>query len=158
MSILFDFSLLYFLNFTSPVGTINNDDALSLSINDVTVSEGNNGSTDAVFTVTLSNASAAPVSVDFASSDGTATVADNDYTAVNGTLTIPAGQSTGTITVQINGDARDELNTETYSVTLSNPTGGLDGTPTLADPQGQGSLRPTRPQVDGSSGLRPSAA
>src|SRR6185295_14876694 len=63
--------------------TITDDDAQpSISINDVTVVEGNNGTTNAVFTVTLSNPSASTVTVDYATSDGSATTADNDYVAI----------------------------------------------------------------------------
>ena len=60
------------------------------SINDVAVLEGNAGTTTATFTVLLTPAAAGTVTVDFATADGTATVADNDYVATNGTLTFVA--------------------------------------------------------------------
>jgi hypothetical protein len=92
-----------------------------LSINtNVTVLEGSQGTTtSAVFTLTLSAASALPVSVDYATSNGTATVADNDYAAASGTLIIPAGNLTTQIVVTVNGDNRIELD-ETCFVNLTN--------------------------------------
>ena len=57
----------------------------AISINDVTVTEGNTGTINAVFTVTLSAASDQTVTVDCATADGTATTAGSDYTAVSGT-------------------------------------------------------------------------
>ena len=74
------------------VGTIVNDDPLpSLSINDVTVFEGNAGTVNAVFTATLSAASGQTVTVNYATADGTA-VQPADYTSTSGTLTFPWGQ------------------------------------------------------------------
>ncbi len=77
--------------------TIQNDDALpTLSIDDVTLVEGNSGFTRAVFTVTLNAASAQNVTVIYASSNGTAT-AGIDYGSVSGTLTFAPGELTQTI-------------------------------------------------------------
>ncbi len=106
------------------LGTITNDDAATLSIDDVTVIERNNGTSQAVFTVTLDNAVDAPFTVDFDTNDGTATVADNDYIAVNGTLNFAgnAGE-TQTISVDIIGDNTFEAD-ETFSVNLSNLQAG----------------------------------
>src|SRR5207248_1464650 len=62
------------------VGTIVDDDPPpSLTINDVTRTEGNSGSTYFVFTVSLSTASDKSVSVNFATANGIATVSGNDY-------------------------------------------------------------------------------
>jgi len=74
---------------------------------------------DAVLNVTLSAASTSAVSVDYATADGTA-LAASDYTAANATLTIPAGATTGTITVLVGADITAE-NNETLTLTLSNP-------------------------------------
>ncbi len=116
------------------IGTIiDNDAAPSLSINDVTVVEGNTGTTNAVFTVTLSTASGQSVSVDWATANGTAT-APGDYTAASGTLTFAAGVTSRTITVAIAGDTIDEAN-ETYFVNLTNPVNGA-----IADGQGLGTI------------------
>src|SRR5207249_1084820 len=75
----------------------------SLSINDVTITEGNTGTRAMTFTVSLSAAFNQTVTVSYATADGTAT-AGSDYQAAGGTLTIPAGQTSGTITVWVNGD------------------------------------------------------
>src|SRR5205085_5089781 len=103
-------------------GTIKNDDGPpSLSINDVTLLEGNSGTTNFNFTVTLSAASGQTVTVNFATADGTATVSDNDYQAMSGTLTFNAGETTKTITVKVNGDTKAEAD-ENFFVNLSGAT------------------------------------
>jgi len=98
------------------------------SIANVSVTEGNTGTTNMVFTVTLSTASASAVSVNYATSDGTALSA-SDYTATTASLTIPAGSTTGTITVIVSADTTYEAN-ETLTVTLSSPTNATLGTAT----------------------------
>ena len=116
------------------VGTITNDDALpSLSINDVSVAEGNSGTASAVFTVSLSAASGQTVTVNYATADGTA-VAPGDYTAASGTLTFAAGQTTRTITVLVNGDTAVETD-ETFTVGLSGAANA-----TIADATGIGTI------------------
>ena len=80
-------------------------------------SEGNTGQTPFAFAVTLSSAYDAPVTVDWTTAAGTAT-AGSDYQAASGTLTIPAGQTARTITVQVNGDSLPKPN-ENFSVYLS---------------------------------------
>jgi large repetitive protein len=116
------------------VGTIVNDDPLpSLSINDVTVVEGNAGTVNAVFTVTLSAASGQTVGVNYASADGTATQ-PADYTSTSGTLTFTPGQTTQTITVPVVGETVPEAN-ETFFVNLSGATNA-----TIADNQGLGTI------------------
>ncbi len=116
------------------VGTIVNDDPLpSLSIDDVTVPEGNAGTVDAVFTVTLSAASGQTVSVNYATADGTATQ-PTDYTNTSGTLTFTPGQTTRTITVPVIGDTVPEAD-ETFFVNLS---GAVNAT--ISDNQGVGSI------------------
>src|SRR5213596_2536902 len=117
-------------------GTIVNDDAQpSISINDVSLAEGNSGTTNFVFTVSLSNASSQTITVDFATADDTATVADNDYVAASGTVTFAPGVTSQPVTVTVNGDTKFESN-ETFFVNLSNPTGGA----TISDGQGQGAI------------------
>src|SRR6185295_9043561 len=112
------------------VVTITNDDALpQLTINNVTLAEGNTGTTNAVLTVSLSAASALPVSVNWATANGTAS-APSDYLANSGTLTIATGQTTGTITVVVNGDTLNEAD-ETFFVNLSNAANA-----TISDAQG----------------------
>src|SRR5262249_50758864 len=85
------------------VGTITNDDAQpTISIDNVTAPEGNAGTTAFVFTVTLSNPSSQTITVDFTTTDGTATVADTDYAANSGTLTFAPGVTTQMVTVTVN--------------------------------------------------------
>lgn len=85
--------------------------------------EGKTGSTNnLIFTVTLSALSGQSVSVDYATADGTATVAGNDYLSASGTLVIPSGQISGQITVKIIGDDDVEAN-ETITLILSNIVG-----------------------------------
>ncbi|PYJ66209.1 MAG: hypothetical protein DME76_17385 [Verrucomicrobia bacterium] len=76
----------------------------------------------AAIKVTRSGGNASGVTVDYATSDGTATDG-SDYIATSGTLTFAAGQTSGTFTIPIINDALDEPN-ETVILTLSNPTGG----------------------------------
>src|SRR5205823_993532 len=79
-------------------GTIINDDVPppTLSINNVSVTEGNSGTTNATFTVTLSAASSQPVTVNYATANGTS-IAPGDYQAMSGTLTFNPNQTTKTI-------------------------------------------------------------
>jgi len=116
------------------VGTIVNDDPLpSLSINDVTVVEGNSGTVNANFTVTLSAPSGQTVSVNYATADGTAT-APADYTSLSGALIFAPGQTALAISVTVNGDVIPEAN-ETFFVNLSGATNA-----TIADNQGVGTI------------------
>lgn len=134
----------FFVNMTNVVnaivvdgqggGTIVNDDALpSLSINDVSVVEGNAGTVNAVFTVTLSAASGQTVGVNYATADGTATQ-PADYTSTSGSLTFTPGQTTSTITVPVIGETVPEAN-ESYFVNMSGATNA-----TISDNQGVGTI------------------
>jgi ribosomal protein L35AE/L33A len=116
------------------VGTITNDDAVpALSINDVGVTEGNSGTVNAGFTVSLSAATGQTVTVQYATANGTAT-AGSDYQSATGTLTFNAGETTKPITVLVNGDTTFETN-ETFLVNLTVPTNA-----TIADSQGVGTI------------------
>jgi Calx-beta domain len=106
----------------------------------VTVTEGNTGTVSATLTVSLSVACGEAVTVNYATADGSAT-AGSDYQAASGTLTIPAGQTTGTITVLVNGDRLAEAN-ETFFVNLSSPTNA-----TIADGQGVGTIMDDEPRI-----------
>jgi len=109
--------------------TISDDDATpTVSIADTSLSEGHSGSTNMTFTATLSAASGRAVSVDYATSNGTAS-SGSDYTASSGTLNFAAGETTKTFTVVIWGDTNLEGN-ETITATLSNPTNATLGTST----------------------------
>ncbi|MGM9477963.1 Calx-beta domain-containing protein, partial [Pedobacter sp. GSP4] len=107
------------------IGTINDNDPATVSIS-ATPTSINEAAGTATFTVTLSNAVQAGFSVDYATSNGTAT-AVSDYTATNGTLNFPAGSLAGatlTFTVPITNDNVVEPS-ETFNATISNVTGNL---------------------------------
>ena len=76
----------------------------TLFIDNVTLAEGNAGTTTATFDVTLSPTAAGTVTVDFATANGTAS-AGPDYVANMGTLTFDPGDSLRPVTITINGDA-----------------------------------------------------
>ena len=113
-------------------GTILDDDP-KFSIADASVAEGDSGSANLRFTVTLSASTTTQTTVSYATSAGTAT-SGTDYTAVTaGMLTFAAGTTSRTITVSVTGDATNEGASETFTVMLSNATGGAgidDGTAT----------------------------
>ena len=107
----------------------------TLTINDVSVTEANSGSLNATFTVTISPVNASQtVTVGYATANGTATAADNDYLAAGGTLTFAPSVATQTITVPVLGDTAVEVN-ETFVVNLSNATEAVIG-----DAQGSGTI------------------
>ena len=105
-----------------------------ISVADAEATEGTDAHME--FTVTLSRPAIAPVGVDYATSDGTATEPD-DYTATSGTLTFGAGQSSKTVQVPIVDDAHDD-DGETFLLTLSNPVNGY-----IADGTATGTIRNT---------------
>jgi len=115
-------------------------DAPSLAVSDAMVTEGDSGTKNALFTVSLSAASAGPVTVDYATADGSAK-APGDYTATTGTLTFAAGELSKQVAVAVVGETLDELH-ETYSLDLSNPVGA-----TLGDARGAGTILDNDPQV-----------
>src|SRR5439155_247965 len=100
------------------------DDEPRIGISDVTRTEGNTGTTLFAFTVSLSAAYDAPVTVNFATADGSA-AAGSDYQATSGTLTIPAGQTTKTITIVVNGDSKKEADEYFYLDLFGNSSNSL---------------------------------
>jgi hypothetical protein len=94
-------------------------DTPHLRIDDVTVTEGDTGTTSADFTVHLSPAASVPVTVDWATAEGSAT-AESDYTTASGTITFPPGSTSQTVSVAVLGDVEPEP-FESFSVNLSNP-------------------------------------
>jgi aryl-phospho-beta-D-glucosidase BglC (GH1 family)/cellulase/cellobiase CelA1 len=102
----------------------------TISVADATITEGNNGTTQLAFTASLSQASAVPVTVQFATSNGSAT-AGQDYAAQTGIITFAPGETTKTVQVTVNGDAAVEAN-EALTLTLSGANGATiaDGTAT----------------------------
>ncbi len=121
--------------------TIDDNDYATLSIsNAVIITEGNSGTTSATFTVTLDKASGSPFAVNFATVDGTATLADRDYQLAAGTLNFAgtAGE-TRTITVLVNGDLKIEGN-ETYSVVLNALSNSFGGRLTIVNSPATGTI------------------
>ena len=114
----------------SATGTLTNDDAAitlpALSVGDVSIREGDSGTAELMFVVTLDKAATGPVTVNYATANGTAT-AGSDYAALTGTLTLAAGETSQMVHVVVNGDTAVEPN-ETFSFSLSNATGA-----TIAD-------------------------
>ncbi len=117
--------------------------AATLTISDVSVLEGNAGTTQARFVVTLSHALPDTVKVSYATADSTATVGNNDYVAASGLLTINPGVVSDTLTVLVNGDTTNEPD-EYFYLKLSNPTNAL-----LNDGTGVGTIRNDDTPVDG---------
>jgi uncharacterized protein len=110
---------------------------ITLSVNDVSISEGNSGTSIATFTVSLSApAPTGGVTFDIATADGTATIVNSDYVANTLTAqTIAAGSTTYTFNVTVNGDTALESN-ETFFVNVTNAVGA-----TVADGQGLGTIQ-----------------
>ena len=109
--------------------------APALSIDDVTLAEGNAGTTTFTFTVSLSSASASNVTFNIATADGTATTADGDYVANSITpATIIAGNLSATFDVTVNGDTTTETD-ETFFVNVTNATNA-----TITDGLGVGTI------------------
>ncbi len=106
----------------------------AFSVNDVSIVEGDSGTRNAVFTVALSVAGTQPITVNYATADGTA-IAGSDYTATSGTLTFAPGELSKTVAVPILGDTLVEPD-ETFSLNLSNPSSGN----LIADAQGIGTI------------------
>ncbi|MEI6062931.1 MAG: Calx-beta domain-containing protein, partial [Bacteroidota bacterium] len=110
---------------------INNASQPAISISDAIVLEG----TPLLFYVVLSHASGLPVTVQFSTSDETATVSDFDYTGIpTSTLTFAPGETSKVITVYTTADTKYEVD-ETMLLNLVNPVNA-----TILDPQGIGHI------------------
>lgn len=143
----------FFVNLTTPVnatisdtqgqGTITNDDAAppvpAITIDNISVTEGDSGTKTVDFTVSLSMNPTTPVTVDYATASaapasGVAT-AGTDYQPTSGTLTFNPGETSKPVTVTIIGDTTVEPD-ETFFVNLSNASANA----VLIDPQGTGTI------------------
>jgi hypothetical protein len=111
-----------------------------LRIGDVTLTEGNTGTVEAVFTVTRSGGLDQLVTVQYATADVGAT-AGIDYHAAAGTLTFAPGETSKTIAVLVNGDRIPEHD-EVFFVNLSEPTNAV-----LARDRGWGIIRDDEPRI-----------
>jgi Calx-beta domain len=114
-------------------GFIVDDDGPTISINDVSITEGNSGTKAATFTLTLSGPSVEAIAVRAITAPGTAT-ASSDYDPINSVVIFQPGTVTRTLDVGITGDTNLESN-ETFFVNLSEPFGT-----TIADGQGVGTI------------------
>ena len=103
----------------------------ALSVADASATEGAGATLD--FAVTLSRSASGPVTVAYATADGTA-VAGFDYTAVSDTLSFAAGETSKTVRVALLDDSVDD-DGETLTLTLSNPSGAR-----LADATATGTI------------------
>ena len=108
----------------------------SISVADAgSIAEGDSGTTLANFTIALSTNTAVPVTIDYATADGTAT-AGADYIAKSGSVTIAAGGSQAMVGVEVIGDTDEEADVD-FSLNISNPVNGLiadsSGSATIAD-------------------------
>lgn len=101
----------------------------SISVSDIRVTEGNAGTTLARFTVNMTAGAILPVTVNYATQDGTAT-AGADYTATSGSLTFAPGELVKTVSVPILGDRVGETD-ETFHLRLTNASRGT----TIRTPQ-----------------------
>ncbi|PRM97927.1 Calx-beta domain-containing protein [Aliarcobacter cryaerophilus] len=111
----------------------------NLSIDDITMYEQDGYM---VFTVTLDRPANGNISVNFATSNGTAE-SGKDYTPTTGVITIPSGSSTAQIRVPINDDYYYE-NSEQFKVTLTNPTGNVN----MVKPVGIGTILDNPPTTE----------
>ena len=115
-------------NFTTPAAA-----TPTLTVNDVTTTEGTGGASTLTFTVTLSSAPSSTVTVAYATSAGTAG-SPADFAAASGTLTFTPGATTRTVPIALVTDALDEP-AETFTIALSSPAGA-----TIADGSGTGTI------------------
>lgn len=142
---------------TAFLSILANDGKPGISINDISVTEGQTGTTNAVFTVSMSNPSSSIVTVDYSTSDLT-TTAGEDYTGSGGTLIFNPGEINKTITASVKGDLQPEIN-EAFYVNLGNPTNAtiLDavGTATVIDDDSSCAAPSFGEPTDFSAGLNP---
>ncbi|MFN7256843.1 MAG: Calx-beta domain-containing protein [Microcystis sp.] len=103
---------------------------INLNPKSQTIVEGLTTPQNASYTATLSNASSQTISVNYATSNGTAT-AGSDYTATIGTLTFAPGVTTQVINIPILNNSLNEAN-EIFTLALSSPTNAALGTQTAA--------------------------
>ena len=135
------------------------DSVPTVSIDSPSVTEGDSGSTNLTFTVTLNEAATEQVTVDYADAGSGTATSGTDYTAITGgTLTFAVGTTSQTFNVSVTGDTTDEAD-ETVVVTLSDAAnatiGTATGTGTITDNDPEPSLSINSPRVtEGDSGSK----
>jgi hypothetical protein len=144
----------YFVNLSNPTnatiataqgtGTISDDDGPTVSISNASVTEGNLGLTNLNFTVTLSTPSVQDIFVSYSTTSGTATGGIDYLQVFSSTLFIPAGATSGTITIRVIGDFSIE-STEQFTVNLQNLSNATiangQATGTIVDDDSNGKLQ-----------------
>ncbi len=105
-----------------------------ITIADAQIEEGNSGTKDLNFTVSLSAIAKQQITVDYATADGSATTANNDYQAKNGTVIFEIGEQQKTLSIVIQGDTDVEPD-ETLLINLSDAVNGV-----ITDAQATGAL------------------
>ncbi|MBI3409188.1 MAG: tandem-95 repeat protein [Planctomycetes bacterium] len=144
--ILDEFNETFLVNLSNPTGgavlgdaqgqaTIVDNDTAGITVNNISVTEGDSGTVAAVFTLSLSRTSDHAISVNFATGTTGTAASGVDYQATSGTATFAAFATTTTVTVLVNGDLIDEAN-ETFFVNLTNATSGA----TISDSQGRATI------------------
>jgi hypothetical protein len=103
-------------------------------VRDAGITEGNSGTHPLRFTVVLNHGTTVATTVRFTTANGSAT-AGSDFVAKSGTLIIPAGHTSGTVSVLVNGDRVREPG-ETLALNIYAPSNA-----TIADPVGTGTIR-----------------
>jgi chitinase len=120
------------------VGTIV-DDEPRVGIDSVSKNEGNSGTTQFTFTVSLSTASDAAVSLNFATANGSAKSGE-DYDSKSGSLSFAAGQTSKTVAVAVKGDRKREAQ-EVFYLNLSDAVGAYIPQSWGVNVQGTGVIR-----------------
>ena len=108
------------LNIATVSGEIVDNDSPQLSVADASVAEGDDGTSNLEFVISLNQVAVEEVTVDYLS-DNISASSVTDYSTVSGTATIAAGQQQVVVSVPIKGDTTVEAD-ETLSLTLSNPS------------------------------------
>ena len=134
----------YFVNLTNPTnatiataqgaGTILDDDGPTVSIGDASITEGNSGTKNLTFTVTLSAPSVQAVLLNYGTTAGTATPSFDFLPVFSSTVFIPAGSTSATFNIRIIGDFDIESD-EQFTVNLQFPSNA-----TIADGQATGTI------------------
>ena len=145
-----EFTETFFLNLHHPVNALitkvqgigsitDSDPGPTVTVNNVSVAEGNSGTAQANFGVTLSSPSGKLIQLTYSTADMSATAGSDYQAATNVILNIAAGSTSATISVAVNGDTAIEPD-ETFALNISNPVNaiinGASATGTILDDDG----------------------
>jgi hypothetical protein len=121
-----------------PVLSIVDNDVATLSISNVSITEGDSGTQDLTFSVTLNNTTGSNFSVNYATANGTG-LAGEDYIAKSGTLNFSGAPEVQTVAVKINGDKKIEAN-EAFTLVLSSLSNTFGGQLTISGSPATGTI------------------